>query len=112
MIKVTTLCLDCVQVITNPFCPKCFSKHVFIWLKDKKIPQYNRQKIEMLFNKLITETEESDSEIECILCGNKRVNLCTYCFTNRAENTILKNVPIKIQEEFNEDFNTQIWGIL
>ena len=110
MVKVTNLCTDCVQIITNPICPNCFSKHVLIWLRDKKISYYQMNSIKNLLNNLVKEAEETPSETKCILCDSRKVNICIYCFTNKARRILEKKAPTIINE-FKEDFNTAIWRI-
>lgn len=111
MVKVTSLCVDCVQVITNPLCPNCFSKHVIAWLRDKKISSYRMNKIKNKFDCLIIEANEIPSDIKCILCGVKKVNFCVYCFTNRAYKIVENGTGDEIANKFHEDFNTKIWRI-
>lgn len=111
MVKITSLCTDCVQIITNPICPNCFSKQVIAWLRDKKVSEEKMKKMQELFRKLIMNTEEAPSDIRCILCDCKKVNLCVYCFTNRAYRILDQNTSEKTKGEFKEDFNTKIWRI-
>lgn len=106
--EIINLCTSCVQVITNPICPNCFSKHVINWLRDRNLPNYNINIIKKQLRKLVNESEETPSNNKCIICGTKRVNLCTYCFTNKALDIIEKNTLEEIQNKFNNDFSTKI----
>jgi|TARA_Y100000310_G_scaffold149697_1_gene149029 hypothetical protein len=111
MVKVTNLCTNCVQVITNPICPYCFSKQVITWLRDKNISSYKMSNIKRYLRKLIIQAEETPSNIRCIVCGSKRVNLCIHCFINEATRIIGNNTNKEVIDSFNEDFNTIIWRI-
>ena len=85
MVKITTLCTDCVQVITNPICPNCFAREVVMWLRDKDLPEKKLKLMKKYLRALAREAETIPSDIRCILCGSKRVNLCIYCFTSPIE---------------------------
>jgi len=111
MVKVTDLCTGCVQIITNPICPYCFSRQVVIWLRDKKISRHQMSNIKRYLKRLVIEAEETPSNIRCIICGSKRVNLCTHCFTNSASKIVGKNTDEILIKEFDSDFNTIIWRI-
>jgi len=111
MVKVTELCTGCVQVITNPICPYCFSRHVITWMRDKNIPKEKMSNIKRLLKDLVREAEQTPSGIRCILCGSKRVNLCVYCYTNKASRIVEKNVDPETMSSFNEDFETIIWRV-
>jgi len=111
MVNITDLCTNCVQIITNPICPLCLSNHILEWLRDKNIPKEKFREIERLFIKLITKAEETPSDITCIICGCKKVNLCLHCFTLKAEIIIEENINSNITQEFEEDFNTILWRI-
>ena len=110
MVKITSLCTSCVQVITNPLCPHCFVTHVSYWLKDQSVSAGTMKKIVEGMIQLITEAEDTPADIDCVACGSKRVNLCTYCFTNRATSILEKNLENeKILSSFKESFGTDIW---
>lgn len=112
MVKLTCLCTNCVQVMTNPICPACFAKHISYWLRDKNLSQKETFEIIAMLGKVINEAEESPAEISCIVCGEKKVNICTYCFTNKARKVLEKNLRNKeVLREFEEDFDTIIWRI-
>ncbi len=111
MVKITSLCTDCVQVITNPLCPYCFSRHVVTWLRDKKLPEYRLKRVKQLLRSLVLEAEETPADTKCIVCGSQRVNLCTYCITNRVTAIIEKNTSRKVVRNFEEDFDTIVWRI-
>jgi len=111
MVKVIDLCTDCVQVITNPICPHCFSRQVLFWLRDKNLPESKMKKIKRFLKRLYKEAEETPSNTRCIICGNNEVNLCLHCFTNKAYSIVEKNTDKKTTEDFDEDFNTAIWRI-
>ncbi|MBD3247318.1 hypothetical protein GF378_01725 [Candidatus Pacearchaeota archaeon] len=112
MVKVTSLCTSCLQIMTNPICPSCFVKHVSYWLRDKKLSGNEARDILIGLAKVIKDAEESPSDTSCIVCGERKVNLCTHCFTSKAGRVLknsLKNE--KTLKEFAEDFNTIIWRI-
>ena len=111
MIIADALCTDCIQVISNPICPRCFSKEVNLWIKDRKIPYYKKRVIEKHIARLVNKMEDSPSDIKCILCNSGRVNLCIYCLTISTSRIIEKNAPQKVMQNFNKDFNTDIWNI-
>jgi len=112
MVKVTSMCTSCVQAVTNPLCPYCFTKQVMLWLRDKKIERYQMHLIKQGFKKLLNESEETPSDVHCILCGSYKVNLCTYCFTNKALRILEKVLKEgQVLEDFEDDFNTVIWRI-
>ena len=112
MVKVMSLCTNCAQVMTNPICPSCFARHIGYWLRDKDLTKKEMNSILADLIKVIKEAEESPADVSCIVCGAKKVNLCTYCFTNKAELILEKNLRNKeIIEDFEEDFNTILWRI-
>ena len=111
IIRLIDLCTNCAQVITNPICPHCFSQHILIWARDKNLPVYEMNNIERGLRILVIRAEENVSDIKCILCGLKKVNLCFHCFTNKAQRIIERNTNEKLTGEFNESFNTKIWRI-
>ncbi len=111
MVEVIDLCTGCVQVITNPICPHCFSNHVITWARDKNLSKQEIDSIKKQLKTLMNEAEETPSSTKCIICGSKRVNLCIYCFTNKAFRIVEKNTNNKITNEFNEDFDTKIWRL-
>jgi len=111
MVKITPLCTICVQTITNPLCPSCFSRQVITWIRDKHLPPYKVKKIRRYLEILIGEAEETPSDIVCIICDSKRVNICTHCFTERAFKIVEKNSNQEVTEDFLEDFSTAIWTI-
>ena len=112
MVRVTSLCTDCVQVMTNPICPNCFAKHINYWLRDKNLSQKEMSEIVTELAIVISEAEESPADIICIVCGEKKVNLCTYCFTDKIRKILERNLRNKeVLNEFEEDFNTIIWRV-
>jgi hypothetical protein len=98
--------------MTNPICPSCFSKHINYWLRDKNLSQKEVVEIVTELATLINEAEESPADTSCIVCGEKKVNLCTYCFTNKAKRVLEKSLRHhEVLNEFEEDFNTIIWRV-
>jgi hypothetical protein len=62
--------------------------------------------------KVIRDAEESPSDTSCIVCGAKKVNLCTYCFVNKARFVLEKNLNNNnVMDDFDEDFETIIWRV-
>ena len=112
MVEVTCLCTDCVQVMANPICPICFAKHINYWLRDKNLSQKDLTEIIAMLKDVVNEAEESPADISCIVCGEKKVNICTFCFTNKAKRILEKRLRNnEVMSEFEEDFNTIIWRI-
>lgn len=112
MVQVTSLCTDCVQVMTNPICPRCFSRHVNYWLRDKNLSNKDVKEISIEMKSVINEAEESPADTSCIVCGKRKVNLCTFCFTNKARRVMERTLrSADILEDFEEDFNTIIWRV-
>jgi hypothetical protein len=112
MVQVTSLCTDCVQVMTNPICPKCFTRHISYWLRDKNLSQKELKEISLAMEEVIYEAEGSFTNTSCIVCGEKKVNLCTFCFTNRARKVLERSLKSKgTLDEFEENFDTIIWRI-
>ena len=113
MVNVTCLCTNCLQVMTNPICPNCFARHINYWLRDRNLSQKEIKEIIAMLRQVIIEAEESPAEISCIVCGEKKVNICTYCFTNKARKILEKSLRNKeeVLNEFEEDFNTIIWRV-
>ncbi|MBR9702079.1 hypothetical protein GOV13_04100 [Candidatus Pacearchaeota archaeon] len=110
MLKMTHLCTDCVQPITNPLCPSCSARGLIAWVRDRDLKKAEMKKVRKLLRKLIKDAEENPSAINCIACDSLQVNLCVYCFTNRTKNIIVKSVEDeKVVEKFKEDFNVDIW---
>ena len=61
---------------------------------------------------VIKEAEDSPADILCIMCGESKVNLCTYCFTTKAIRVLERSLrSSEVINEFYEDFNTIIWRI-
>ena len=110
-LKEIPLCTQCAYVITNPICPRCFSRHVLYWLRDKKTSSKEIKQILKQLKQLIKKADETPSNINCIICGSKKVNLCLHCFTFKAEKIIENNTNPTITQEFEEDFNTILWRI-
>ena len=112
MVQITSLCTNCVQVMTNPICPSCFSKHIDYWLRDKNLSQKDIEEIMSKMANVINEAEESPADTSCIVCEKKKVNLCTFCFTNKAKRVMEKTLrSTEVLDEFEEDFNTIIWRV-
>jgi len=112
MVKVTSLCTSCVQIMTNPICPSCFVKHISYWLRDRNLTEKEAREILIGLAQVVKDAEESPADTFCIVCGEQKVNLCTHCFTNKAMRVLENNLRNKqLLEDFAEDFNTIIWRI-
>lgn len=111
MVKTTSLCTNCVQIMTNPICPSCFVRHINYWLRDKNLTKKEMQDTLIGLSNVIKDAEESLSDISCIVCEDTKVNLCTHCFTTKAERVLETNLQQGILQEFAEDFETIIWRI-
>src|SRR3989344_7454114 len=106
--RVQSLCTSCAQTISNPLCPRCFAHHVELWLRDKNLTNKQAAEVKRKLNKMIIESEETTSEIPCLICDREQVNLCTYCFTHNAE-LILSKISEEVLEEFEDDFHGELW---
>ena len=112
MVKESQLCNQCAQVITNPVCARCFSRHVVYWLVDKNVSNKNRDEIIKKIYNYVLETEKTHSETSCIFCGFDRVNLCTYCFNFKVLGILNKSLKDEsLVKRFQEDFDTSLWTI-
>ena len=111
MVKTNDFCMNCVQVITNPICPYCFSKHVVLWLRDKNISAGKMANIRKYLRAFVLQAEEIPANTRCIICGSKRVNLCLHCFTHNMIRILKANIVKEIVGEFEEDFETIIWRV-
>ena len=109
MFKEADFCTTCLETITNPLCPTCFSKHVVLWLRDKEIPKSNLEKIKKELKRVILKSGSYHSDIKCVICDRKKVSLCTYCVTEKSKKIIEKNLDLKTNKSFKEDFDTTIW---
>jgi len=108
-IREIPLCTECADVVTNPLCPYCFSRHVLLWLRDKNLDDRQVKKILSGLKKFIIEAEESSTEIDCIICNKEQAYLCTYCSIKNTSLIIEKNSNKEIAELFGEDFNHKLW---
>lgn len=106
MVKITSLCTDCLHIITNPLCPYCFSMEVLMWLRDKNIRVKTMNRIRDKLKRFLALSEKYHSDIICIICKNNTVPLCSYCFIDKVEK-MLKNEIGKV-EGFEEIFNKKI----
>ena len=111
MVKVTSLCTNCVQIMTNPICPACFVRHINYWLRDRNLGQKEMQSVLIGLSRVIKDSEESPADISCIVCGERKVNLCTYCFTNKASKVLETNLRQDVLKDFTDDFETIIWRV-
>ena len=111
MVKVTSLCTDCLQIMTNPICPSCFVRHINYWLRDKNLTEKQMQTILVSLTKIIKDSEDAPADTSCIVCNERKVNLCTYCFTNKASRILEANLRPEVLADFTEDFQTIIWRI-
>lgn len=111
MVKIGDLCYSCMQIISNPICPECFSKEIQAWIRDKNLKNYELKNINNELKILTIRAQENPSETPCILCGFKRVNLCTHCFTIKAGEIVKRNLSSQIYHKFQNDFNTKIWRV-
>jgi len=79
-------------------------------MRDKKIYSYRISRIKRLLKELVVNAEKTPSDTRCIICGSKRVNVCTYCFIESASEIIKGTTGNgKLLTEFGEDFNKEIW---
>ena len=95
MVRVTSLCTDCVQVMTNPLCPKCFAKHINYWLRDKNLSQKEVAEITTAMASIISEAEESPADTSCIVCGEKRLISVPIVLQTRPEESYKGTLEIK-----------------
>jgi len=111
MIKEEQLCVECIQVITDPICPKCLSKHTIYWLKDKEIRGERLLKISKRLFSLKIRFTKTATHNKCVICNSKEATLCLFCFIRKITKIIEKNANEKISTEFKKDFNPTFWSI-
>jgi len=110
MINTTGLCTLCVEVMSNPLCSSCFSKHVTFWLSEKNLPKHEVLRIKKLLKRFVNSSEETPFGSECIICGSKIVNICTVCSMEKVKRIIENVVEDEVLiEDFDENFNPKIW---
>ena len=111
MVKITSLSTNCVQIMTTPIFPACLVKNINYGLRDRNLSQKEMQDILIGLSRVIKNSEESPADISCIVCGERKVNLCTYCFTNKASKVLETNLRQEVLKDFTEDFDTIIWRV-
>jgi len=81
-------------------------------MRDKNLTLKEVKEILAELESVIKEASETPSDTSCIVCGENKVNLCTYCFTNKAKRILDRSLrSTEVLNEFEEDFNTIIWRI-
>ena len=80
-----------------------------LWLNDKNLSEKQERFILTGLKKFIRESEETPSEMMCIICGREEVKFCTYCSILKAGNIIEKVAGSDIEDQFLEDFDAKIW---
>jgi len=80
-----------------------------LWLNDKLLSEKQVKIILLELKRFIRESEETHSDMTCIICGKEEVKFCTYCSIYRASRIIEKVAGIEMAEMFEEDFDAKIW---
>ncbi len=96
-------CRVCNESISDPICRDCYIKQIRILLNDLPIHLQDKEIIlNMIKNEFLVETL---NDTECILCKQKDVILCRYCFSKILVN-ILKEM--NFTEDLIESFGYNI----
>lgn len=99
MISHTAECPNCFEIITDPICINCYTKHISYWLNDNFSNTMAKEII--MKNLLRVLSTESLNDNKCILCGNNAIDLCSYCFSIKASSVLTKlNIPDSFVEDF------------
>lgn len=103
-------CINCFQNITNPICTRCYTKHIKLWLEDNRIEE---EIINQVMLKIRDNVGKEDlNELDCIICGNEAVSLCTYCYFFKIESLLIKfNFSDSLIQDFQETFNYKLYRI-
>jgi len=97
------LCMECLQVVTNPICYSCFSKHISSWLEYEGAQSYIQARVFREINKIIR--KESLNKDQCILCNNNFINMCSFCFYSKVERIMEKlDIPSQVIGDFEDLF--------
>lgn len=101
------ICPKCLYPITNPVCTSCYFKQLKLWLKDQRIdPKTKNRVLNKIDSKLSDKLNENNS---CVLCRNKPITECPYCFFLIALKVITEdNFSQEKVESFMETFNYQL----
>ena len=103
------VCLHCYQQITNPFCNKCCSEQLALWLNEFPIHP-------KLIIKIIAKTRNDSfpintTDILCTKCGTELVSVCAYCFILNVENILEElEFPREIRKNLLEIFNHKLYN--
>ena len=102
-------CENCIEIITNPICPKCFMKQVNYWLIDLKANKFARK---IIMDKIKEElSNETLNKTECIICKNEKVSLCSYCIFLKIVRILKEfNFDKQLTEDFQEIFDYHLDG--
>lgn len=100
------LCQKCLYPITNPVCTECLSKHILVWIRDRKPKKKQAVALNYFIRNLLRENEENPTDTNCVICNKKTVSFCGYCLTEKAKEFMRKNMEEKITKQFEEDFDS------
>jgi hypothetical protein len=104
-----TNCFFCSREITNPICSKCNFGHLLLWVNEKPIDFADRMKIIKKIKKNLF--VETDNSLDCIICHNNEVAVCTFCFFRKVENILDGlNIPDEMINDFRLSFNFNIYS--
>ena len=101
-----TLCIECKETIQNPICPHCLGKEISAWMEGKSARTKNILQKEIRRILSVRKLSESD---RCIICGEKSVFICPYCFAEiiykrLSRENIDKNELVEFLTFFNFKF--------
>jgi hypothetical protein len=102
------LCINCYQGITNPICGDCYTKQLAQWFNE--IEDDSKLKSSII-KKIIAELpHDSSNDMFCIICAEKIVSLCTYCFFFNVEKILRESsLPPEKIEQFLTTFNYNLY---
>ena len=89
----THRCIECQQAMTNPICPRCLSKEIKTWLREK-VPELVH---------IIGPAPKYGTGTRCMFCG-KDMAICAHCFSKEVYLEVVKLKP-ELSEEFISCFN-------
>lgn len=104
------LCTNCLHTISNPICGVCFLRELEIWLRDNKIIKKEQTKILKDMRNAIDQLGENPSQLDCVICNSRKVDLCMYCLVWKTKRILQKHIhQKKVLNHFDEIFNYNIW---
>ena len=101
--------MNCYRGITNPICGECYTKQLSAWLSEI---ENSLKIIGYIIKKVRGELpSENTNDTFCILCNEKMVCLCTYCFFFNVEKILKEsNLPREKIAQFLTAFNYKLYS--